>query len=77
MLADAAYFGAPETFKKVDGEAGIGTRKGVVSFWNIPGYYLNGTGGHIDIVAPSIGTLQTCGSGCFWNSSKVCFWPLA
>ncbi|WP_083438748.1 T6SS effector amidase Tae4 family protein [Caldimonas brevitalea] len=75
LLAETAYLGTPEKFKKADAEAGIGTRKGVISFWSIPGY-LNGTGGHIDIISPALGNVQTCGSGCFWTSSDVWFWPL-
>jgi hypothetical protein len=75
MLAEAAYFDKPEKFKTTAAEAAIGERKGVVAFWKIPGY-LNGQGGHIDIVAPALGGIRVCGSGCYWDSSEVWFWSL-
>ena len=72
MLAEPSYFGAPEIFKKNNVQEGIGNRKGVVAFWNIPGY-MNGRGGHIDIIS-SPGRFQVCGSDCFWDASEIWFW---
>lgn len=75
MLSETAYLGKPEKFKASEAEDAIGERKGVVAFWKIPGY-LNGQGGHIDIVAPASGGLRACGSGCYWDSSEVWSWDL-
>lgn len=75
LLATRQYFGAPEKFKTVVADSSIGNRKGVVSFWRVPGY-LNGNGGHIDVVSPVLGGVRMCGSGCYWDSSEVWFWEL-
>lgn len=74
MLAEPSYFGKPEEFSKEEAKQGIGRRKGVVAFWDIPGY-MNGRGGHIDLVDGVAEGL--CASTCFWTSSRVWFWPLA
>lgn len=73
MLAEPAYFGKAESFRRDDVIAGIGNRKGVVAFWNIPGY-MNGRGGHIDIID---GAGAVCGSDCYWEASEMWFWPIA
>lgn len=75
VLAEIPLFGVPEKFKSADAEKGIGHRRGIVSFWRIPGY-LNDRGGHIDLVSPALGGIQICGSSCFWNSQEVWFWEL-
>lgn len=75
VLAEIPLFGVPEKFKSADAEKGIGHRRGIVSFWRIPGY-LNDRGGHIDLVSPTLGGIQICGSSCFWNSQEVWFWEL-
>ena len=75
LLAGISFLGAPEKFKSADAEKGIGHRRGVVSFWRIPGY-LNDGGGHIDLVSPALGGIRICGSSCFWNSQEVWFWEL-
>lgn len=75
MLARPTFLGAPEMLKSTDADKGIGNRRGIVSFWKIPGY-LNGNGGHIDLVSPAFGGVRFCGSGCFWSSKEVWFWGL-
>lgn len=75
LLAQTSYFGPPEKFKPSSAAATIGTRNGVVSFMKIPGY-LNGAGGHIDILSSSLGGFYACGSDCYWDSSEVWFWEL-
>jgi hypothetical protein len=72
MLAEAAYFGKPEVFPRNAAAARIGGRKGVVAFWNIPGY-MNGRGGHIDIIDGAAGAR---GSDCYWNASEMGFWEM-
>lgn len=75
LLAETQLLSAPEKFKTVDADKGIGHRRGIVSFWRIPGY-LNDRGGHIDLVSPALGGIQICGSSCYWNSQEVWFWEL-
>ena len=75
ILAEATFLGAPEKFKTADADKNIGNRRGVVSFWQVPGY-LNGNGGHIDIVSPAMGGIRFCGSDCYWTSKEVWFWAL-
>lgn len=75
VIAEIPLFGVSEKFKSADAEKGIGHRRGIVSFWRVPGY-LNDRGGHIDLVSPALGGIQICGSSCFWNSQEVWFWEL-
>ncbi|WP_081074798.1 T6SS effector amidase Tae4 family protein [Burkholderia cepacia] len=72
MPAEPAYFGKAEAFRRNDAMAGVGNRKGIMAFWNIPGY-MNGRGGHIDLID---GARAVCGSDCYWEASGVWFWPL-
>lgn len=72
MLAEPAYFGKAEVFRRDDAVTGIASRKGMAAFWNIPGY-MNGRGGHIDLID---GARAICGSGCYWTASEMWFWPL-
>nr|WP_279609311.1 T6SS effector amidase Tae4 family protein [Burkholderia anthina] len=72
MLAEPAYFGKAEVFRRDDAAAGIAGRKGVAAFRNIPGY-MNGRGGHIDLIDCA---RALCSSDCYWTASTVWFWPL-
>jgi len=72
MLAERPYLGPPETFARDDALRSIGSRRGVIAFWNIPDY-MNGRGGHIDIVTSAH---DACGSDCFWSARTIWFWPL-
>lgn len=74
MLTSATLFGEPEKFATSEAERDIGSRQGLLAFWRIPSY-MNGNGGHIDILLPSTG-VKVCGSGCFWTSSQVWFWEM-
>ena len=76
MLAMNPLFGEPEKYDKMTVGTGIGDRSGVISFFRIPSY-LNGRGGHIDIVSPGTGGYMVCGSGCYFNSREYWFWELA
>lgn len=75
MLAMKSLFGSPEKFDKKSIRAGIGNRSGVISFFQIPSY-LDGRGGHIDIVTPSTGGYMACGSGCYFTAKEYWFWVL-
>ncbi|RFP12299.1 hypothetical protein D0T25_30400 [Duganella sp. BJB488] len=75
LLAMKSLFGAPEKFDRKSVGAGIGSRSGVISFFQIPSY-LNGHGGHIDIITPGAGGYLACGSGCYFNSKEYWFWEL-
>ncbi|APA68117.1 T6SS effector amidase Tae4 family protein [Janthinobacterium sp. 1_2014MBL_MicDiv] len=74
MLASPALCGAPEKFCRATALAGVGQRQGLVAFFRIPGY-LDGAGGHIDILLPSAGSKE-CGSACYWDCGEVWFWEL-
>lgn len=67
--------GKPEKFNtERTAERGIGERTGIASFFVLhPG--INDTSGHIDIVFPGNGYTE-CGTGCYWSSKEVWFWPL-
>lgn len=74
ILAGPAMFGRPEKFTTEQSESGIGTRSGIISFFHlIPGVYEHG---HIAIISPDLGGVRTCGTGCYWTSKQVWFWPL-
>jgi hypothetical protein len=79
----ARQLGQPE---KYDGgsaaKAGIGARRGIVSFFKLHGSTDNQ--GHIDIVMPDRWGYFRCGHEnedskvytCYWDSVEVWFWPL-
>lgn len=74
ILATNALLGKPEKFSTSEAENGIGSRSGIVSFYNLlPGVYDHG---HIDIVSSSSGGFKICGMDCYWKSKQVWFWPL-
>lgn len=66
-------WGAPEVYKgELDANAGIGTRRGVVSFFKTA----LGEGGHIDLIYPGERGYLACARSCFFVASKIWFWPL-
>ncbi|MFL6672400.1 MAG: T6SS effector amidase Tae4 family protein [Massilia sp.] len=74
ILASPAMFGRSEKFATQQAPAGIGQRSGIVSFFHlIPGLYEHG---HIDIISPNLGSVQECGTDCYWKSAEVWFWEL-
>lgn len=75
MLATMSLFGEPEKFDKKSVSTGIGIRRGVISFFRIPSY-LDGQGGHIDIIMPSTGGFMACASGCYFTAKEYWFWEL-
>lgn len=66
-------WGEPEVYdSESTAREGIGTRKGVVSFFRIAG----GAGGHIDLVHPGPYGFAECARSCFFASWEIWFWPL-
>jgi hypothetical protein len=74
ILSRTAFLGAPERYDRSHAARSIGGRSGIVSFFRLTRDY---TGGHIDIVSPSTGGIQTCGSDCYWTSREIWFWPIS
>ena len=72
LLARPGYLGQYEPYTPETAQRGIGPRKGVVAFNNIPGF---SGGGHIDLVLGSADATQ-CASGCYYRSETIWFWPL-
>lgn len=65
-------WGAPEIYKsELVARDGIGTRKGVVSFFRIDG----GNGGHIDLIEPGPNGFLDCARSCFFSAVTIWFWP--
>lgn len=75
LLADQlmrpVVFGRPEVFGPRNAITRLSGKKGVVLFWKIAGY----GGGHIDLIEAS-DTVQTCNSGCYFDSKEIWFWSL-
>lgn len=79
----AALWGPPEKFTPASGEK-IAGRKGVVSFFGIPGYTVGGgLGGHIDLIKDErfkilwlipTGSL-VCAHDCHFDAQSCWFWP--
>lgn len=79
----AGLWGAPEKFTAAD-DSRLSGRKGVISFFGIPGYSVNGgLGGHIDLVNDGrykflgfipLGSVS-CAHACYFNAQTVWFWP--
>ena len=63
-------WGEPEIYKgERDARAGIGSRKGVVSFFRIEG----GNGGHIDLVEMDPNGFLSCERSCYFSAVTVWF----
>ena len=74
ILARPSFLGKPEEFRTANAETGIGTRSGIVSFYEIDPA-ANVRSGHIDLVSPH-NNFRRCATSCYWTSRKVWFWPL-
>lgn len=67
-------WGAPEKYKgEKEARAGIGKRKGVVSFFRI---HPNVNQGHIDLIEPGKSGYSECAMSCYFGAREVWFWPL-
>lgn len=69
-------WGSPEKFKSGNAaRAGIGKRRGVISFFQL--YGPSDRQGHIDLIAPGDewNTLM-CAGVCYWSAVEFWFWPL-
>ncbi len=75
LLTHPTLLGRPEVYQ--DGaraEAGIGQRRGIVSYWcRQPGQRQRG---QIDIVGPDAEETLGCGLPCYREAAEVWFWPL-
>ncbi|MEW6761365.1 MAG: T6SS effector amidase Tae4 family protein [Pseudomonadota bacterium] len=68
-------WGQPEKYKGSEAaKKGIGSRRGVVSFFKLLGDTDNQ--GHIDLVAPNEWGTLLCANSCYWGSVEIWFWPL-
>jgi hypothetical protein len=66
-------WGEPEIYKtEMEAQAGIGNRRGVVSFFQI----MLGSGGHIDLIFPGERGYLACARSCFFVARSIWFWPL-
>lgn len=74
-LARPTVLGKPEIYKSgPEAKKGIGTRKGIISFFKLLG--VTDTQGHIDIIGPNEYDQPLCAMSCYWGSVEVWFWPL-
>lgn len=75
LLTHTSLLGRPEVYLGGKlAEAGIGQRRGIVSYWCREA----GTRpqGHIDIVGPDAAETLGCGVLCYREASEIWFWPL-
>jgi hypothetical protein len=76
ILTKRRYLGTPEKFKgESAARKGIGSRGGIVSFWNIHPY-MTATQGHIDVVSMYGNDYLSCAGTCYFSASEVWFWAL-
>lgn len=79
ILAQPHYFGPPLKFKVGEEDKVLANKRGIISFFEIPGY-LNGTGGHIDLISQErfffFFKHFVCGSDCEWTARECWFWPV-
>lgn len=70
-------WGAPEVYKgESAAKEGIGSRRGVVSFFRIRHFEIQTNGGHIDLVSPAANGFLECARSCYFDAVEVWFWPL-
>lgn len=76
LLTRPSMLGAPEIFRgNNEARKGIGSRKGVIAFWNLYSTPTNGQG-HIDLVSPAEGGFNLCAGACYFDAKEIWFWPL-
>lgn len=69
----ASIWGKPEVYRsEQNARAGIGQRRGVISFFRIGGE----PGGHIDLILPGPHAWAECVRSCFFECSEIWFWSL-
>ena len=75
LLTHPSLLGRPEIYHGgVLAEAGIGQRRGIVSYWcRQSGMRAEG---HIEIVGPDAAEVMGCGLPCYREASEIWFWPL-
>lgn len=78
ILAHPSRLGAPEKYKtEAAAKAGIGQRKGIISFFHIDATNPRSNLGHIDLVGPDRGGFLTCAGMCYFSPAReIWFWPL-
>lgn len=70
-------WGKPEVYRgESAARKGVGTRRGVVSFFRIKHFDIPTAGGHIDLVYPANGGFSKCARSCYFDAVEVWFWPL-
>lgn len=75
LLTHASLLGRPEIYHGgALAEAGIGQRRGIVSYWRRDAG--GRSEGHIDIVGPDAAETLGCGLVCYRDAADVWFWPL-
>lgn len=75
LLTHPSLLGRPEVYHGgALAEAGIGLRRGIVSYWCRDG--AAPPQGHIDIVGPDAAETLGCGVLCYRQASEIWFWPL-
>lgn len=75
LLTHPSLLGRPEVYRGgALAEAGIGQRRGIVSYWC--GAAGSRPQGHIDIVGPDAAATLGCGVQCYRQASDIWFWPL-
>jgi hypothetical protein len=68
-------WGMPEVFdSELAAQHGIGSRRGVVSFYSI--YGVGSHQGHIDLIWPAGNSFFNCAMSCYMGSIKIKFWQL-
>jgi hypothetical protein len=79
ILAQNNYFGPPRKFKRGEEDKVLEKQRGILSFFEIPGY-LDGRGGHIDIIREEkfllFFDMFVCGTHCYWSANEFWFWPI-
>ena len=75
LLTHPSLLGRPEIYQSgALAEAGIGQRRGVVSYWSCgPAARSEG---HIELLAPDGAGPPGCGAVCYREAAQVWFWPL-
>jgi hypothetical protein len=80
LLKSQSLLGEPTVYQAsnlLKDPAPIWQKTGIISFMSVPGY-LNGNGGHIDVLktGSNVDGAYLCGSDCYWNAKEVWFWSI-
>ncbi|WP_338849256.1 T6SS effector amidase Tae4 family protein [Massilia sp. W12] len=80
-LKSEKFLGEPVKINAKNKDGILKDKKGIISFFKIPGYMVDGQpGGHIDLIKYGeflyFWSVLECRLDCYWDAEEIWFWPM-